>query len=75
MRFSCLGTEPFSCVNYSISEHFGIPMAGSMIAINGVLLLLSLLFLRSSGMEQLQTCCFWEPLVTFEKRFSAYHRA
>lgn len=48
MRFSCLGTEPFSCVNYSISERFGIPMAGSMIAINGVFLLLSLLFLRSS---------------------------
>ena len=48
MRFSCLGTEPFSCINYSISERFGLPMATSMIAINGVLLILSFLFLRSS---------------------------
>lgn len=48
MRFSCLGTEPFSCINYSISERFGFPMAVSMIAINGILLILSFLFLRNS---------------------------
>lgn len=48
MRLSCLGTEPFSCINYSVSERFGLSMAASMIAINGVLLILSFLFLRGS---------------------------
>ena len=48
MRFSCPGTEPFSCINYSVSERFSLPMAASMSAINGVLLILSFLFLRGS---------------------------
>lgn len=48
MRFSCMGTEPFSCLNYSISEKFGIPMTVSVIAINGVLLIFCLIHYRAS---------------------------
>lgn len=48
MRVSAMGTEPFSCLNYSISEHFGIPMGITMASINGVLLVLSFFTMRES---------------------------
>lgn len=41
MRISCLGTEPFSCLGYSISEHFGLPLGVVLASINGILLILS----------------------------------
>lgn len=48
MRIASMGTEPFSCLNYSISEHFGIPMGISIAAINGVLLVFSFFVMRES---------------------------
>lgn len=48
MRVSAMGTEPFSCLNYSVSEHFGIPMGITMASINGVLLVLSFFTMRES---------------------------
>ena len=48
MRISAMGTEPFSCLNYSISEHFGIPMGITMAGINGILLVLSFFTMRES---------------------------
>lgn len=46
MRLSCLGTEPFSCLNYSISERFGISMGISVAIINGIFLVLDMVFMR-----------------------------
>lgn len=46
MRLSCLGTEPFSCLNYSISERFGISMGLSVAVINSIFLVLDLVFMR-----------------------------
>ena len=48
MRISCLGTEPFSCLNFSISEHFAVPMGATMAAINAVLLILSFFTMRET---------------------------
>lgn len=46
MRYSCLGTEPFSCLNYSLCEFFGISMGISAAIINGAVFLLDLVVMR-----------------------------
>lgn len=48
MRISCLGTEPFSCLGYSISEHFGVSLGIVMAAVNGGLLILSFVTMRET---------------------------
>lgn len=48
MRISCMGTDPFSSMNYSISELFRIPLGTIVIGISCVLLVLSFFTMRSS---------------------------
>ena len=48
MRLASLGTEPFTCLNYSVAEGLGLPLAVPMIAISAVLLAMSAVFLRSA---------------------------
>lgn len=45
-RISCMGTEPFSSLNYSISETFKIPFWIVMSGINAIILIFSLAFSR-----------------------------
>lgn len=48
MRLSQMGTEPFSCLNYAISEHFHVPMGMTIIVINLVLLVFTYLNMKES---------------------------
>lgn len=47
-RISCLGSDPFSCLNYAINSFTGISMGTAMMIMNGILLIFCILFLRSS---------------------------
>lgn len=45
-KISCLGTDPFSSLNYSLSSFFPISMGKAMMIINGILLVFCFLFMR-----------------------------
>lgn len=48
MRISCMGTDPFSSMNYSFSEFFHIPLGTVVILVSCILLGLSFFTMRSS---------------------------
>lgn len=48
MRISCMGTDPFSSMNYSFSEFFHVPLGAVVIFVSCMLLGLSFFAMRSS---------------------------
>ena len=46
-RISCMGTESFTSLNYSISELFGLPLGTVMTGISAFFLILAFFFLRN----------------------------
>lgn len=46
MRASCLGSDPWSTLNYGVSEFLGVPFSTTSLAINAVLFVLALAFMR-----------------------------
>ena len=48
MRISCLGTDPFSSMNYSFSGFFHIPLGTVVILVSCPLLILSFMTMKSS---------------------------
>lgn len=71
-RISCMGTEAFTSLNYSISEFLEIPIGSVMAAISGILLLLAFFFYRKGlgpGTVLLMTCLgysadFWGGVIS-----------
>ncbi len=48
LRISCMGTDPFSSMNYSISESTGVSLGMLIILVNAVLIVFCIKFLPSS---------------------------
>lgn len=70
-RISCMGTECFTSLNYSISEFLGISIGSVMAAISAILLILAFFFYRRGlgpGTVLLMTCLgysadFWGRVI------------
>lgn len=48
MRLASLGTEPFTCLNYSLAELFEVPLTVPVLCISAVLLLACAVWLREA---------------------------
>ena len=48
MRISCMGTDPFSSVNYAISEFCDIPLGLVVMLVSAILLIFCILFMRKA---------------------------
>lgn len=57
-RISCLGSDPFSSLNYAINSFTGIPMGTAMMFMNVILFIFCILFLRSSIGYGMVACTF-----------------
>ena len=48
MRISCMGTDPYSSMNYSFSEYFGIPLGTVVMIVCAILLIVMFIFMKEA---------------------------